>query len=213
MKELELLKKDWKAKESSFPKLNREALYALIWKRSSSIVKWLYYISIAEFVFWTTLSILTRSAEQEKIIESMRLSNFITVLTAVNYSGLVYFIVLFYNNYKLVSYQSSVKELIQSILKVKKTVSQYVWFNLSMLAVGTLGGLIGGILYGPESETILEMSHQRENPLLFWGIIALVVLVVIALAIGLLLLFYRLLYGILLKKLKHNYKKLIKLEN
>ena len=120
MKELELLKKDWKAKESSFPKLNREALYALIWKRSSSIVKWLYYISIAEFVFWTTLSILTRSAEQEKIIESMRLSNFITVLTAVNYSVLVYFIVLFYNNYKLVSYQSSVKELIQSILKVKK---------------------------------------------------------------------------------------------
>ena len=213
MKELELLKKDWKAKESSFPKLNREALYALIWKRSSSIVKWLYYISIAEFVFWTTLSILTRSAEQEKIIESMRLSNFITVLTAVNYSGLVYFIVLFYNNYKLVSYQSSVKELIQSILKVKKTVSQYVWFNLSMLTVGTLGGLIGGILYGPESETILEMSHQRENPLLFWGIIGLVVLVVIALAIGLLLLFYRLLYGILLKKLKHNYKKLIKLEN
>jgi len=213
MKELELLKKDWKAKESSFPKLNREALYALIWKRSSSIVKWLYYISIAEFVFWTTLSILTRSAEQEKIIESMRLSNFITVLTAVNYSVLVYFIVLFYNNYKLVSYQSSVKELIQSILKVKKTVSQYVWFNLSMLAVGTLGGLIGGILYGPESETILEMSHQRENPLLFWGIIGLVVLVVIALAIGLLLLFYRLLYGILLKKLKHNYKKLIKLEN
>jgi len=213
MKELELLKKDWKAKESSFPKLNREALYALIWKRSSSIVKWLYYISIAEFVFWTTLSILTRSAEQEKIIESMRLSNFITVLTAVNYSVLVYFIVLFYNNYKLVSYQSSVKELIQSILKVKKTVSQYVWFNLSMLTVGTLGGLIGGILYGPESETILEMSHQRENPLLFWGIIALVVLVVIALAIGLLLLFYRLLYGILLKKLKNNYKELIKLEN
>jgi hypothetical protein len=40
-----------------------------------------------------------------------------------------------------------------------------------------------------------------------------VVLVVIALAIGLLLLFYRLLYGILLKKLKHNYKELIKLED
>ncbi len=37
-----------------------------------------------------------------------------------------------------------------------------------MLTVGTLGGLIGGILYGPESETILEMSHQKENPLLFW---------------------------------------------
>jgi hypothetical protein len=98
MKELELLKKDWKAKESGFPKLKQEALYALIWKRSSSIVKWLYYISIAEFVFWTALSILTKSAEQEEIIESMRLSTFISVLTVVNYSVLVYFIVLFYKN-------------------------------------------------------------------------------------------------------------------
>jgi hypothetical protein len=121
--------------------------------------------------------------------------------------------VLFYKNYKLVSYQSSVKELIQSILKVKKTVSQYVWFNLSMLAVATLGGLIGSILYGPESETILEMAQQRENTFVFWGIIGLVVVVVIALAIGFLLLFYRLLYGILLKKLKRNYKELVKLEN
>ena len=213
MKELELFKKDWKAKESGFPKLKQEALYALIWKRSSSIVKWLYYISIAEFVFWTALSILTKSAEQEEIIESMRLSTFISVLTVVNYSVLVYFIVLFYKNYKLVSYQSSVKELIQSILKVKKTVSQYVWFNLSMLAVATLGSLIGSILYGPESEVILEMAHQRENTFIFWGIIGLIVVVVIALAIGFLLLFYRLLYGILLKKLKRNYKELVKLEN
>ena len=173
----------------------------------------MYYISIAEFVFWTALSILTKSAEQEEIIESMRLSTFISVLTVVNYSVLVYFIVLFYKNYKLVSYQSSVKELIQSILKVKKTVSQYVWFNLSMLAVATLGGLIGSILYGPESEAILEMAHQRENTFVFWGIIGLVVVVVIALAIGFLLLFYRLLYGILLKKLKRNYKELVKLEN
>mgnify|MGYP000877751923 CR=1 FL=1 len=177
------------------------------------IVKWLYYISIAEFVFWTALSILTKSAEQEEIIQSMRLSTFISVLTVVNYSVLVYFIVLFYKNYKLVSYQSSVKELIQSILKVKKTVSQYVWFNLSMLAVATLGGLIGSILYSPESEAILEMAHQRENTFVFWGIIGLVVVVVIALAIGFLLLFYRLLYGILLKKLKRNYKELVKLEN
>ncbi len=67
MKELELLKKDWKAKESGFPKLNREALYALIWKRSSSIVKWLYYISIAEFVFWTALSILTEALNKKKL--------------------------------------------------------------------------------------------------------------------------------------------------
>ena len=213
MKELELLKKDWKAKEKEFPQWSQAQLYTLIWKRSSSIVKWLYYISIGEFVFWSGLSFVTKSADQEALIKSMHLSTFISVLTVVNYIVLIYFIYLFYRNYKRVSYQSTVKSLIESILKVKRTVSQYVWFNLSMLAVATFGGLIGSILYGPESNTILALSQEKDNAIIFWGIVGVVCLLIIGVAVGLLLLFYRLLYGILLKKLKQNYKELIKMES
>ena len=48
--ELELLKKDWQKKDEYLPKLSYDEIYQMIWKKSSSIVKWIFYISIIEFV-------------------------------------------------------------------------------------------------------------------------------------------------------------------
>jgi hypothetical protein len=213
MKELDLLKKDWKAREDSYPKLDKEALYTLIWRRSSSIVKWLYYISIAEFVFWTALSLFTRNSETEALVKSIHLYSFINILTVINYAVLIYFIYRFYKNYKKISYNSSSKELIESILKVKRTVTHYVWFNLSILATSLLGLFYGIIHYGPATESIFNAAAKEDNSLLFWAIIAAVCILIIGLAVLLLWLFYKLLYGILLKKLKMNHKELQKLNS
>ena len=54
MDELELLKKDWETSSKNYPELNKEELYKLIYKRSSSIVKWIFIISLLEFAFWTS---------------------------------------------------------------------------------------------------------------------------------------------------------------
>ncbi len=54
MDELELLKKDWETSSKNYPELNNEELYKLIYKRSSSIVKWIFIISLLEFAFWTS---------------------------------------------------------------------------------------------------------------------------------------------------------------
>jgi hypothetical protein len=213
MKELDLLKKDWKAREDSYPKLDKEALYSLIWRRSSSIVKWLYYISIAEFVFWTALSFFTKNAETDALVKSIHLYSFINTLTVTNYAVLIYFIYRFYKNYKKISYNSSSKELVESILKVKRTVTHYVWFNLSILATSLLGLFYGIIHYGPATESIFNSAAKEDNSLLFWAIIAAVCILIIGLAILLLWLFYKLLYGILLKKLKMNHKELRKLNS
>lgn len=213
MKELDLLKKDWKAREDSYPKLDKEALYTLIWRRSSSIVKWLYYISIAEFVFWTALSFFTKNAETDALVKSIHLYSFINILTVINYAVLIYFIYRFYKNYKKISYNSSSKELIESILKVKRTVTHYVWFNLSILATSLLGLFYGIIHYGPATESIFNSAAKEDNSLLFWAIIAAVCILIIGLAVLLLWLFYKLLYGILLKKLKMNHKELRKLNS
>jgi hypothetical protein len=213
MKELDLLKKDWKAREDSYPKLDKEALYNLIWRRSSSIVKWLYYISIAEFVFWTALSFFTKNAETDALVKSIHLYSFINTLTVINYAVLIYFIYRFYKNYKKISYNSSSKELVESILKVKRTVTHYVWFNLSILAISLLGLFYGIIHYGPATESIFNSAAKEDNSLLFWAIIAAVCILIIGLALLLLWLFYKLLYGILLKKLKMNHKELRKLNS
>ena len=65
MDELELLKKDWKMKEASLPKLSYEKIYQMIWRRSSSVVKWIFYISIFELIFWLGLDILLKIFDQK----------------------------------------------------------------------------------------------------------------------------------------------------
>ncbi len=52
MDELELLKKDWQNKEEHLPKnLSYDEIYKMIWKKSSSIVKWIFYISLSNLYF------------------------------------------------------------------------------------------------------------------------------------------------------------------
>ena len=61
MDELELLKKDWRQREEHLPRLTYEEIYKMIWKKSSSLVRWIFYISIIEFTLphseYTTLKI------------------------------------------------------------------------------------------------------------------------------------------------------------
>ena len=61
MDELEILKKDWQ-KNQKFPKLSKKEIYRLLHKKSSSIVKWIFILSIIEFCFWTLISLLMKDS-------------------------------------------------------------------------------------------------------------------------------------------------------
>ncbi len=63
MDELELLKKDWQKEDSKYPKLTYNEIYKMILKKSSSIVKWIFIISLLEFVFWTLISFGLKDTE------------------------------------------------------------------------------------------------------------------------------------------------------
>lgn len=52
MDELELLKKDWQKDDNNYPKKSYNEIYKMILKKSSSIVKWIFIISILEFILW-----------------------------------------------------------------------------------------------------------------------------------------------------------------
>lgn len=58
MKELDLLKKDWQKNEGSFEQLSEKDIYAMIHKKSSSIVKWILIVSILEFVILNGIGLL-----------------------------------------------------------------------------------------------------------------------------------------------------------
>ena len=61
MDELELLKKDWKKNDGQFKQISENEIYGMLHKSSSSIVKWIFIISILEIILWTSLGFLTNN--------------------------------------------------------------------------------------------------------------------------------------------------------
>ena len=91
MEELEILKKDWKKVDSRYPKLSYDDIYKMILKKSSSIVKWIFIISILEFVFWTVISFALKDADFNKKFESYNAQNIMIPFMILGYIILAYF--------------------------------------------------------------------------------------------------------------------------
>ena len=208
MDQLELLKKDWKKQEGSLPKLSKEALSNLIHKKSSSIVKWIFIISVLEFVIPLLITMFTGFEksikgfeELELSSEELGLSNFLTVFYTFYYVVILYFIYRFYKNYRSISANSNPKILMQNIIKTRKIVKYYIWFNLSLVPI-----VLTVMLYKIfNSNEFLEQMPENTNMVMIW----LIAFVLMFIALILFWLFYRLIYGTLLNKLKHNYKELM----
>jgi len=205
MEELELLKQDWKKQEEVLPKLSYTDIYQMMLKKSSSIVKWIFVISILEFLLWASLDIISRVADirPEKEIQSME--TFYTFTLILNYSILIYFIVRFYLNYKKIKATDSTKKLMKNIIRTRKTVKQYIWINISLLAIVTIGIVMYSIFFTE------EFQNNTSETAPAWLFIV-IMIIVVGFFVGLVALFYRVIYGILLRRLQNNYKELEKLE-
>jgi hypothetical protein len=209
MEELDLLKKDWKKKENSFSQLSENEIYKMLHRKSSSIVKWILIISILEVILWTVIGIVYSSDEYLKSMKHEELLVYFRTLNFLNYAVVLVFIWLFYKNYVNISTTSSTKKLMKDILKTRKTVKYYVWYNLVMMVLGLIAGFILEFSYNPKVNSLKEkMMHETKYMII---IIAVLVLFTVVIAI-ILWLFYRLLYGILLRRLQANYKELKKID-
>lgn len=212
MDELELLKKDWKKQGDKLPKLTHKELYSMLLKKSSSIVKWIFIISLLEFVFWTILSLSLKGTESMARFEEYGADTIFIGLSIVSYIILAYFFYRFYMNYKNISATDDVRSLMKNILRTRKTVKQYVGFNLIFLFISTF--TILGIQFNKDEQMLSVMEQASANGELFkfYATTILATLIVLGIAIGLILLLYYLIYGILLKRLNKNYDELKKLE-
>ncbi|MGY3793631.1 hypothetical protein [uncultured Aquimarina sp.] len=206
MDELELLKKDWKSRDSELPKLSYNEIYKMILKKSSSIVKWIFLISVIEFVLWSSIDIMVRLSGEYDDLEILGLENFSVISTILSYGILIYFIVRFYINYKNIKTTDSASVLMKNILNTRKTVKQYVWVNISFLSLTTLVVIMYMTFY---TDTYEAQSADQNIPLY---VVIITSVLVLAVFIGLLALLYRVVYGILTRRLKKNYQELQKLE-
>ncbi len=122
----------------------------------------------------------------------------------IHFIVILYFIYIFYKNYKNISVGNSVKELMKNIIKTRKTVKYYIYYNIGIAAV------IGvNIFYKVfTSATFKETLPENTNLITLWAIALVLFTIVLLILWGI----YRLIYGLLLKKLKVNYAELEKNE-
>lgn len=212
MDELELLKKDWRNKGEQFPKLSYQELYNMLWKKSSSSVKWIFYISLIEFVFWSVLSFLLKDSKNMERLESYHADYVVIPLTVVGYLILGYFLYRFFMNYRKISATDTVSILLENILRTRKTVKQYVWFNIGYFIVASFIIMGLQLFYDDKIAALIKEKTANGGLPYFYLLFVGSVLLVIGLVSGLIALFYRLVYGILLKRLKDNYNELKKIE-
>ncbi|WP_461534397.1 hypothetical protein [Sinomicrobium sp.] len=202
MDEFELLKKDWKKRETSLPKLSYEDIYAMILKKSSSNVKWIFIISFAEMLIG--LPLLFYTPDETEHLNYL----FIDILTYASYPICIYFVYRFYKNYKKISATSSVRGLIDSIIRARKTVKHYIIFNLSIMFVISVYASVATYIEESGGWTAYKQLSAPTDHLVLIALTILATLLIIGLAIG----FYLLLYGFLLRRLHKNYKELKKIE-
>ena len=204
MKELDLLKKDWKSKK--YPKISADAIYKMLLKKSSSVVKWIFIISLIELGAGV-LGGLFYQPEKDLLYYFPKWLSITTTIFALVVPA--FFIWKFYQNYKNINTTNSVKELLDTIIKTRKTVKWYVIINVVFFAIVASISIVNALTkpMGIDQKVVLELSTTKE-----YFMLTLFVFLGTSILVSIALLLYFLMYGILMRKLNHNYKELKKLE-
>ena len=199
---LDNYKKAWDNQSQEDSQFSAIEIYKMAHSKSSSIVKWIFIIGILEFVILNSLYFFIDMDEAMREYEKLGLENFIYYTQIAAYIILFYFLWVFYQNYKRISTIDSTKMLMKKILKTRKTVRNYVLFNLGYLAL-----IMVVVTIATLNTNFDEISTKQLLLVIVSTLIATILI------LGLLWLFYQLLYGILLRKLNRNYKELAKLDS
>jgi len=204
MEELDILKKNWN--KETHPKITADTIYKMILKKSSSAVKWIFIICMIELGLGLTSGVLLLTNSENELNLPMWLETTITItgiLIPIIYSY------KFFKNYQTINTTSSVKDLLNNIIKTRKTVKQFVLINLSLIAVMMIF----------TSYHTLTMPMGVNNDIAYplvtikdYFILAFAILIITAIVIGICLFVYFLLYGILMRKLNKNHNELKQLD-
>lgn len=210
MDELELLKKDWNKQDTTFKKLSSEDIYPILQKKSSSIVKTLFYISIGELIFWiliNTIPYFTSDNFRKRMDDIYTNEYAFMTISIFSYGVILLFIYLLFKSHKAISVTDNARKLMESILKTRRVIKYYVLYNLVMAFISMVIGLYFAIIHDPKLTDTISHFNQKQM------ILSCIILIgVTALFVFIIWLFYKLLYGLLLKRLNRNYRELKKLE-
>ena len=206
MKELEDLKNKW-AKQDFSHSYSKEEIKGFLQKKSTHSIKWIFYLSIVEFVLYMGFPLLTPNyLDSYDYYRSLNLFEFSIFTTLLGYVLLLYFMWRFFKNYKNISVANSIKDHLSAILKTRRAVNQYFYFNMAILIIFTIVVLIAAL---ERDKNMIALQEDNNSLFMIIFIIGLLIAIIISL-FGLL---YYFVYGRYLRPLKNNEKDLLKMED
>lgn len=215
--ELDDLKSLWKNQPEG-KNYQREDIFKMIHRKSKNSVQWLFIISITELVLGIVLSLWSffsgnhyYSDETIKLVGQESLDK-LESLSHLGLIGSLIFMSIIYFYYRKISSNLSIKELINNIIKFRKTV---IWFLVCWLTLGTI--FLAPVYYQmgktaylnniAEKTLSLEEIESTANGA-GWGFTIAIVLFILVFC-GL---YYLIIYGFFMRRLGKNLKELKKIE-
>jgi len=201
MKDLKQLKEQW-AQQHFDKQYSKEELNGFLQKKSTYSIKWIFYLSIAEFLIYMALPLFSPNYyESFAYYKSLDLFGFNIFMRVMGYALLLYFMWRFFQNYRKITVTASVKEHLSTILSTRKAVSQYFYANVGLLLIFTLVVFIRSFQM---DANLIGLEQENISFLMISFIIGLVV----AIVLGIYGVLYYFVYGRFLKPLKRNEKEL-----
>jgi hypothetical protein len=212
--DLDSFKKTWQEQPVQQKYDNSEILHMLN-RKSRNYVKYIFWISVVEFLFFSIMGVFYFMKGDEsnsflKLLERLgaqktpEVENSFEIIYVIikSLSLLItaYFVYKFYQNYRQIKIEENLKGLITRIIHFKKTVNAFILISIVLLVVVTTV-FIGFIFYSLNSQSI-EVNSSTLTGFLIGIVLS------TALTVSLVWLYYKLVYGIIMRKLDKNLKQL-----
>ena len=206
MDEFKSLKEKW-ANQKFDKQYTVEELNGFLQKKSKTSIKWIFYLSVAEFFLYMSFPfIIPNYYESFEYYKSLNLFEFSIATSIIGYIILVYYMLRFFKNYKRISVTDSVKGHLSTILNTRRAVNQYIYFNLGILLIFLIVVMVYALRF---DENLIALQQERNSIVMIIFIIGLLV----SLVIGVFGLLYYFVYGRFLNPLKKNEKELMNINN
>ena len=216
--DLDSFKETWQ-KQPVEPKYDSREIESMLNKSSRNYVKYILWISLGEFILIlganlyylflgedTTdlMSVLRKLGINNSSNFESTLSNIYLILKVVSLAMTAVFVYCFYQNYRKINVESNLKKLILQIIKFKKTVQLFIVANIALVILFTL--ILGITTFAVLAEQNIELT----NPTLIGFIVGLIV--TMGISVVLIWVYYRVVYGFILRRLGKNLEQLQNIE-
>ena len=216
--DLDSFKETWQQQPVQ-PKYDTSEIESMLNKSSRNYVKYILWISLVEFIlilganlYYTFLG--EDTTDLMSVLGKLGIDNsdqFQTTLTQLYFAlkmvslaltGI--FVYLFYQNYRKINVEANLKKLILQIIKFKKTVQLFILANIVLVILFTL--ILGIFTFSVLAQQNIELT----NPTIIGFVTGL--LLTMGISVVLIWIYYRVVYGFILRRLGKNLEQLQNIE-